>query len=121
MPVLAAREEIAVTRFITRKSRRMAASPRFNGAHSRSRRHIRTPPPHRHDCMSTKVLFISHDAQPHGAQILLLNLIRWIAANTSLKPHVLLKHDGPLRKDFEAVSPVSIWPQGDPSGFVQKC
>ncbi len=71
--------------------------------------------------MSTKVLFISHDAQPHGAQILLLNLIRWITANTSLKPHVLLKHDGPLRKDFEAVSPVSIWPQGDPSGFVQKC
>ncbi len=80
------------------------------------------PSPNRPEmCMNTKVLFVSHDAQPHGAQILLLNLLRWITANTSLTPHVLLKQDGPLRQDFEAIAPTSVWPQGDPSGFLQKC
>ena len=71
--------------------------------------------------MSTNVLFISHDAQPHGAQILLLHLIRWSAANSSIKPHVLLKQDGPLRKDFEAVAPTSVWPQNDPASFLRRC
>ena len=71
--------------------------------------------------MNTKVLFISHDAQPHGAQILLLHLIRWIAANTDLVAHVLLKNDGPLRKDFESVAPTFVWPQGDPGSGLQKC
>jgi glycosyltransferase involved in cell wall biosynthesis len=70
---------------------------------------------------STKVLFISHDAQPHGAQILLLHLVRWIAANTQIVPHVLLKQDGPLRKDFDAVAHTMVWRQEDASAFVQKC
>jgi glycosyltransferase involved in cell wall biosynthesis len=70
---------------------------------------------------STKVLFISHDAQPHGAQILLLHLVRWIAANTQITPHVLLKQDGPLRKDFDAVARTMVWRQEDAAAFLQKC
>ena len=70
---------------------------------------------------STKVLFISHDAQPHGAQILLLHLVRWIAANTQITPHVFLKQDGPLRKDFDAVARTTVWRQEDAAAFVQKC
>jgi glycosyltransferase involved in cell wall biosynthesis len=70
---------------------------------------------------STKVLFISHDAQPHGAQILLLHLVRWIAANTRVVPHVLLKQDGPLRKDFEAVARTMVWRPDDVAGFLRKC
>jgi glycosyltransferase involved in cell wall biosynthesis len=69
----------------------------------------------------TKVLFISHDAQPHGAQILLLHLVRWIAGHTSIIPHVLLKQDGPLRKDFAAVARTSIWPHDNAAAFAQKC
>lgn len=71
--------------------------------------------------MSAKILFISHDAQPHGAQILLLHLVRWIAAQTQMVPHVLLKRDGLLRKEFEAVAPTMVWPQQDAAAFVQKC
>jgi len=69
---------------------------------------------------STKVLFISHDAQPHGAQILLLHLVRWIAANTQIIPHVLLKQDGPLRKDFDTVARTTVWRQDDVAGFLRK-
>lgn len=69
----------------------------------------------------TKVLFISHDAQPHGAQILLLHLVRWVAANTQMTPHVLLKQDGPLRKDFGAIARTTVWQPNDAAGFVAKC
>ncbi len=69
----------------------------------------------------TKVLFISHDAQPHGAQILLLHLVRWIAGNTQMVPHVLLKQDGPLRKDFGAVARTTVWQPNDAAGFIAKC
>ena len=54
--------------------------------------------------MNTKALFISHDAQPHGAQMLLLHLVRWLVKNTGIVPHVLLKRPGLLAKDFEAVA-----------------
>jgi len=70
--------------------------------------------------MNTKVLFISHDAQPHGAQILLLHLVRWIAAQTRIIPHVLLKRDGPMRKDFEAVAATTVWSQADHGALLQK-
>src|SRR5260221_9039326 len=70
--------------------------------------------------MNTKVLFISHDAQPHGAQILLLHLVRWIAAQTRIIPHVLLKRDGPMRKDFEAVAPTTLLSQADHGALLPK-
>ncbi len=71
--------------------------------------------------MNTKVLFISHDAQPHGAQILVLHLVRWIAANTGIRPHVLLKRDGPLRSEFAAVAPTTVMNPGDVDGLLRLC
>ena len=56
-----------------------------------------------------KVLFISHDARPHGAQILLLHFLKWFKANSQIPFEVLLKEDGLLRPDFEALAPVAVW------------
>jgi hypothetical protein len=41
--------------------------------------------------MNTKVLFISPDAQPHGARILLLHLVRSFAARAGFFPRILIK------------------------------
>ncbi len=71
--------------------------------------------------MKTKVLFISHDAQPHGAQLLLLHLVRWVSACRVLDAHVLLKRDGPLRSDFEAVAPTRVFNAGNPAGLLAQC
>ena len=59
-----------------------------------------------------KVLFISHDARPHGAQILLLHLLKWMKANTDIPFQVLLKEGGSLRPEFEALAPVMVWNEG---------
>lgn len=56
-----------------------------------------------------KVLFISHDAGRHGAQILLLNFLRWFKANSATPFEILLKRGGELAKDFEALAPVHVW------------
>lgn len=71
--------------------------------------------------MNTKVLFISHDAQPHGAQMLLLHLVRWLVKNTGIVPHVLLKRPGPLAKDFEAVAHTFVLKEGDFDGLLRQC
>jgi glycosyltransferase involved in cell wall biosynthesis len=54
---------------------------------------------------SLKILFVSHDAQPHGAQRFLLSLVRWLKGNTRIETIILLGNDGPLRGDFSAISP----------------
>jgi len=48
------------------------------------------------------VLFISHDAQPHGAQIFLLRFLRWLRARSDLRFEVLLGGDGRLKEEFAA-------------------
>jgi glycosyltransferase involved in cell wall biosynthesis len=58
---------------------------------------------------TSKVLFISHDARRHGAQILLLHFLRWFKANTSIAFEIVLKGDGELRSEFEALAPVTLW------------
>lgn len=58
------------------------------------------------------VLFISHDANRHGAQLLLLHFLSWLRANSDLRFEVLLKADGELRPDFEALAPVTLWNNG---------
>ena len=55
------------------------------------------------------VLFISHDAKRHGAQIPLLHFLRWFKANTEIPFEILLKGDGELRSEFEALAPVTLW------------
>jgi len=58
---------------------------------------------------SNKVLFLGHDAAPHGAQILLLNLLRWFAENRSFPFEILLKEGGVLEADFAQTAPCRIW------------
>ncbi len=56
-----------------------------------------------------KVLFIGHDAAPHGAQILLLNLLRWFKSQDDLSFEILLKEGGVLEPDYAAIAPCRIW------------
>ena len=70
--------------------------------------------------MKTKVLFISHDAQPHGAQRLLLHLVRWVNETGALEAHVLLKRDGPLRTEFAAAAPTRVFDAGNPAGLLDQ-
>jgi len=53
----------------------------------------------------TTTLFVSHEGQRTGAPLLLLWLIRWLLANTSIRPVVALMRDGPLREEFAALCP----------------
>jgi len=62
--------------------------------------------------LTPKILFISHDAERCGAPILLLHFLRWLKANTDIPFEILLKMDGELRPEFEALAPVVVWNQG---------
>lgn len=54
-----------------------------------------------------KILFISHDAHLAGAQILLLNLLKWLKeTQTELQFDVLLAGEGILTSEFEEISTV---------------
>jgi glycosyltransferase involved in cell wall biosynthesis len=51
-----------------------------------------------------KVLFITHDATRTGAPTVLLQFLQWVRANKAIEFDVLLRRDGPLVADFEAVA-----------------
>jgi len=53
----------------------------------------------------TTTLFVCHEGQRTGAPLLLLWLIRWLVAHTSIRPVVALMRDGPLREEFSAICP----------------
>ena len=53
----------------------------------------------------TTTLFVCHEGQRTGAPLLLLWLIRWLMANTTIRPVVALMRDGPLREEFSALCP----------------
>jgi len=59
--------------------------------------------------LNSRILFVSHDASRSGAPILMLNFLRWIDSNTDLDFEVLIRTDGELRKDFEALAPVRFF------------
>lgn len=71
------------------------------------------PPPARPTPSGSEpiVLFVSHDAHRHGAQLLLLHLLRWLRAHTDLRFEILLKSGGELTADFEALAPTHHWPR----------
>ncbi len=52
-----------------------------------------------------KILFVSHDANRAGAQILLLRFLKKLRQWPDFQFHILLKYGGPLAKEFEAVAP----------------
>jgi len=56
-----------------------------------------------------KVLFISHDAGRYGAQILILNLLRWFADYGGMPYEVLLKSGGELEPDFAKLGKVEVF------------
>jgi glycosyltransferase involved in cell wall biosynthesis len=53
----------------------------------------------------TTTLFVCHEGQRTGAPLVLLWLIRWLVAHTSIRPVVALMRDGPLREEFSVVCP----------------
>jgi glycosyltransferase involved in cell wall biosynthesis len=55
--------------------------------------------------MPISTLFVCHEGQRTGAPLVLLWLIRWLIANTDIRPQVALMRDGPLREEFEAICP----------------
>lgn len=52
-----------------------------------------------------KFLFVSHDANRAGAQILLLRFLKKLVERTDVHVHILLKHGGPLAEEFERLAP----------------
>ena len=67
-----------------------------------------------------RVLFISHDAKRHGAQILLLHFLRWFKSHTDIPFEILLKADGELRSDFEELAPITIWNEDGAAGELRR-
>jgi glycosyltransferase involved in cell wall biosynthesis len=53
-----------------------------------------------------EVLFVSHDACPHGAQYSLLTLTRWLKENGLVNPRFIMAGTGALLDQFARVGPV---------------
>jgi len=56
-----------------------------------------------------KVLFIGHDATRTGAPLLLLELMKWLIANSTVKPSLLLKRGGEIESHYRAIVPTSCY------------
>ncbi len=62
------------------------------------------------------ILFVSHDANRAGAQILLLRFLRLlIDRKDEFKFSILLKDGGIIEEDFKTIAPVYFWKQTLPS------
>ena len=53
-----------------------------------------------------KIIVVSHDAHPHGAQFLALGMVRSLKQDLHLEVEVVLLGKGRLRSEFEALAPV---------------
>lgn len=54
------------------------------------------------------ILFVSHDASRTGAPIILLNFLKWLRNINSYDITILLKYEGNLYPDFQAIAPTYI-------------
>jgi glycosyltransferase involved in cell wall biosynthesis len=61
------------------------------------------------DNQTMNILFISHDSDRAGAQLLLLGLLKWIKTNTKHSVAVLVKKDGVLCEDLKEFGSVYLW------------
>jgi len=61
-----------------------------------------------------RVALVSHDAHPHGAQYLALNMARKMASGLGLDVHVVLLQDGRLRQQFSECATVHMLEDRDP-------
>lgn len=55
---------------------------------------------------SRKIVVVSHDAHPHGAQFLTMAMARHLKTDLHLDIEIVLLGPGRLREDFEALAPV---------------
>jgi glycosyltransferase involved in cell wall biosynthesis len=55
------------------------------------------------------VLFIGHEASRTGAPLLMLELMKWLSANSTVKPTVLLKRGGEIESSYRAIAPTSCY------------
>ena len=58
--------------------------------------------------MIQNILFVGHDANRAGSQILLLRFLKLLKAYGKVQFSILLKHDGPLVQEYAAVAPTYI-------------
>ncbi len=53
-------------------------------------------------------LFLSHDAHRHGAQLFILNFLRWVRNHAALPFEVCCQGDGDLAEEFRTLAPTLI-------------
>lgn len=58
---------------------------------------------------SNSILFIGHDANLAGSQVLLLSLIKWFKNNTGIKLKIILLNQGTLYDKYNELAPALIW------------
>jgi len=64
------------------------------------------------------ILFVSHDTARSGAQILLLQFLKWVKENQpDIKFEILLGRDGDLANEFESITKTHIWKKYSPKSL----
>jgi glycosyltransferase involved in cell wall biosynthesis len=66
------------------------------------------------------ILFVSHDANRAGAQILLLRFLKLLKNHPDFKFSILLKEGGIIEKEFEEIATTYYWKEGEILSFTQK-
>jgi glycosyltransferase involved in cell wall biosynthesis len=67
-----------------------------------------------------KVLFICHDASRTGAPIVFLHLLRWLKNNTALQMTILVKDDGDMIDQFQAIAATYVLNPRMSDSFVKR-
>lgn len=70
----------------------------------------------------TRILLVGHDAYLHGAQLLMLNIMRTLKQDFGMEVTLLLLHGGPLVEDYREIGRVIIADEEQPGlrGLVDK-
>lgn len=72
------------------------------------------------DSMKKNILFVGHDANRAGAQILLLRFLTMLKADECFSFTVLLKDGGELEEDYRALAPTFLWQGASQQNSVLK-
>lgn len=67
---------------------------------------------------ANKLIVVSHDARPHGAQFLALGIVRSLKQDLHLEVEVVLLGNGRLKRDFAALAPVHDLSYCDPEDLM---
>ncbi len=67
-----------------------------------------------------RIALVSHDAHPHGAQYLALNMARKMASGLGLEVHVVLLEGGRLQPQFAECATVHLLGDRDPSALANE-